>query len=72
MNKNWQLIFDDNGWYNTTQAYKTMLAAGSRMSRSTFWRRVSSGAIRWHRRVNFAGKWFKGRDLNQFFNTCSG
>lgn len=55
--------FEDNEWYNTTQAYK-----GLRMSRTGFWRRVSCGAIKWHVRRHYRGRWFKGRDLNQFYN----
>ena len=59
--------FVDDQWYNTTQAYKRM-----RISRSTFWRRVSAGAVKWKLRSNFPGKWFKGRDLNHFYNATCG
>lgn len=58
---NGERIFKEERWYNTTQAYTMM-----KMSRTTFWRRVSEGAIKWKLRRNFPGKWFKGRELNNF------
>lgn len=65
-------LFIDGRWYNTTEAYRTMREAGSPMSRTTFWRRVSEGAVKWKLRRNFPGKWFKGRDLNSFYNATYG
>lgn len=67
-----QGIFVDGRWYNTTEAYKKMQAEGSKMSRTTFWRRVSAGDVKWKLRRNFPGKWFRGRDLNQFYNSTCG
>lgn len=60
-------IFKDGQWYNTTEAYKRM-----QMSRTTFWRRVSEGAVKWKLRQNFPGKWFRGCDLNKFYNATYG
>lgn len=62
-----ECLFLDGRWYNTTQAYKKM-----QISRTTFWRRVSEGAVKWKLRRNFPGKWFKGRDLNRFYNATYG
>lgn len=60
-------LFVDGRWYNTTEAYKMM-----NISRSTFWRKVSAGRLKWKLRRNFPGKWFKGRDLNMFYNATLG
>lgn len=67
MKQEQEIIFADGRWYNTTEAYKMM-----RMSRTTFWRRVSEGALKWKLRRNFPGKWFKGRELNRFYNDTLG
>lgn len=61
-------FFTDDRWYNATQAVAILKDSGSPMSRTTFWRRVCEGSIKWRLRRNFRGKWYKGRDLNQFFN----
>lgn len=67
MKQEQESIFADGRWYNTTEAYKMM-----KMSRTTFWRRVSEGALKWKLRQNFPGKWFKGRELNRFYNATCG
>ena len=64
--------FKDGQWYNTAQALRVMAQDGARMSRTTFWRRVSGGDIKWKLRVNFPGKWFTGRELNRFYNATYG
>ncbi|MCM1517564.1 MAG: hypothetical protein NC117_02870 [Pseudoflavonifractor sp.] len=65
--RDYVIKFDDNQWYNTTQA-----VARLELSRTTFWRRVRDGAVRWKLRQNYPGKWFKGRDLNNFYNATYG
>lgn len=60
-------IFANGRWYNATQAVATMRAAGAKMSRTTFFRKVRDGAVKWTLRRNFPGKWYRGRDLNRFY-----
>lgn len=59
--------FVEGRWYNTTEAYKTM-----GIGRTTFYRKVCEGKVKWSLRRNFPGKWFKGGDLNRFYNATIG